>query len=371
MNDRRALSRLADCQDLWQRWFSVSSLYPPDENHSIEALKMDPSEDPTSRRLHELEGRLAELETRIDTISQAFSKLRHRSRRIWLRPPLWTFEQYSPKPLSINPRYGGEHIPSDAPSIAIVTPSYNQGNFLRATIESVLEQRYPNLKYHVQDGGSTDDTCNILQSYGPRLSWVSERDTGQTQAINRGFARVGDGDIMAYLNSDDMLLPGTLNYVARKFQERPDVDVFYGHRVFVDRAGLEIGRAVLPGHSNKTLLWADYVPQETLFWRRRVWDVVRPFDEAFSYALDWDFILRAQAAGFTFARLPRFLACFRVHEDQKTAKLYEMGRGEMQVLRCRYLGYEPTQLQINRAVAPYLARQFIFHHLHRWGLLRY
>jgi GT2 family glycosyltransferase len=176
---------------------------------------------------------------------------------------------------------------------------------------------------------------------------------------------------MAYLNSDDMLLPGTIAYVAQAFAASPELDFVYGHRIFVDRDGSEIGRAVLPPHDAKSLYWADYVPQETMFWRRRVWESIGPFDETFHYALDWDFILRAQAAGFTFKRLPRFLACFRVHDRQKTSSTYEIGREEMQRLRLRHLGFTPSQRQVERAVAPYLARQLATHWMYRTGLLRH
>lgn len=105
--------------------------------------------------------------------------------------------------------------------------------------------------------------------------------------------------------------------------------------------------------------------------RRKVWDKVGPIDESFHYALDWDFILRAQAAGFTFERLPRFLACFRVHDQQKTAAIYDVGRDEMQRLRCRYLLFEPTLMQIKSAIALYLMRQLGYHWMYRLGILRY
>src|SRR4029078_10186052 len=115
------------------------------------------------------------------------------------------------------------------------------------------------------------------------------------------------------------LLPGTLAYVAQAFIDRPDVDLIYGHRVVIGTEGYEIGRWVLPPHDYELTKWLDFVPQETLFWRRRVWDAIGPFDTSFQFALDWDCILRAQAAGFKFKRLPRFLACFRVHDMQKTS----------------------------------------------------
>lgn len=140
--------------------------------------------------------------------------------------------------------------------------------------------------------------------------------------------------------------------------------------MFIDADGSEIGRAVLPAHSNKALLYAGYIPQETMFWRRRVWDAIGAIDLDFQYALDWDFLLRAQAAGFRLVRLRRFLACFRVHDEQKTTKNYVIGRNEMQKLRSKYLGYLPSQTEVYLAMLPYLIRQSLFHYGYRLGLLR-
>jgi len=327
------------------------------------------SEKRFQQELQELKYRIAKLEERTDSIARAFSRLRHQGRRLWLRPPLWTFEQYAPKELNVGRAHGNEKIPPAAVSMAIVTPSFNHAQYIRAAIDSVLTQNYPWLSYLVQDGGSSDDTVDILNSYSSRLAWRSGRDGGQAQAINHALA-ASKGEVMAYLNSDDMHLPGTLAYVAGVFDAHPNVDIVYGNRVFVDRDGLDIGRAVLPRHDAKALYWADYIPQETMFWRRRVWDAIGPFDESFHYALDWDFILRAQHAGFKFLRVPRFLACFRVHDQQKTAVNYDQGRDEMQRLRKRYLGFEPTQAEITRKIMPYLLRQLAVHLAYRSGLLR-
>jgi hypothetical protein len=321
-------------------------------------------------RLQAIESRMTGLEARVDLAARAYSRARHQLRRIWLRPPLWKFEQHSPRPVAAAASTRTDPLPDPAPRIAIVTPSFNHCKYLQATIESVLTQEYPNVFYHVQDGASTDGTIDLLKTYGNRISWCSEPDGGQAQAINRGFAGV-DCEIMAYLNSDDVLMPGTLAYVTNFFHAHPEVDIVYGHRIFINSDGLEVGRAVLPRHHAKTLMWADYIPQETMFWRRRVWDAVGAIDEKFNYALDWEFILRVQAAGFKFVRLPRFLACFRVHDMQKTAAMYDIGRQEMQALRARYIGREPTQGQIYRAAFPYLARQLVLHWMHRIGILRY
>jgi glycosyltransferase involved in cell wall biosynthesis len=320
------------------------------------------------RRLDQLESRLALLERNQELV--ASSHRRATIRKFWLRPPMWTFEQYAPRPLDLGSFSTPPSAPTNAPRITIVTPSYNHARYLDATIDSILSQNYPNLHYHVQDGASVDGSLDILKSRGDKFSWRSEPDSGQSHAINCGFARA-DGDIMAYLNSDDLLLPGTLAYVARFFLAHPDVDVVYGHRVFIDRDGLEVGRAVLPSHHAQTLRYADYIPQETMFWRRRVWEAVGPIDESFHYAMDWDFILRAQEKGFRFVRLPRFLACFRIHDQQKTAATYDVGQREMEILRRRSLGFLPNHTEIRRAIAPYVARQTAYHWGYKLGLLRY
>ena len=321
------------------------------------------------QRLTAIEARLDDLEIDHGNLKAAYARSRAHGRRLWLRPPMWTYEQHPPRPLNHGSPSRPTTLPQKIPTITIVTPSFNHGRFLRATIDSVIGQNYPSLFYRVQDGGSNDDSVEILKSYGDRISWRSGPDEGQSDAINAGFAG-SDGDIMAYLNSDDILLPGALASIANFFAERPDVDIVYGHRIFIDRAGSEIGRAILPVHNDRALCYADYVPQETMFWRRRVWDRIGPMDTSFEYAMDWDFILRAQAAGFKLERLRKFYACFRVHDEQKTSKNYERGREEMQKLRLRSLGYVPTQRQIYRAIMPYLLRQFTFHWSYQLGILK-
>jgi glycosyltransferase involved in cell wall biosynthesis len=320
-------------------------------------------------RLKAIEDRLGELEDNQRQLQQAYSTSRMLLRRFFLRPPMWTFEQHSPRQLDLRSQQSETALPANIPSIGIVTPSYNQAHFLRATIDSVVGQAYPKLSYHVQDGGSADGSVAILESYAGRISWRSHADKGQADAINLGFENI-DCDIMAYLNSDDVLLPGALSYVAGYFDRHPDVDIVYGHRVFIDRDGWEIGRAILPRHDAKALLYAGYIPQETMFWRRRVWNKIGSFDAGLQYALDWEFMLRAQDAGFRFARARRFLACFRVHDQQKTTSNYDVGRKEMRALRLKYLGHAPSQAEIARGISGYLARQMIFHWCYKLGLLK-
>jgi glycosyltransferase involved in cell wall biosynthesis len=308
------------------------------------------------------------LEKEIENLHYQMHRRHRRSWRETFEPQLWNFNQHPRRTLSVPPSYAAQATPADAPTIAIVTPALNHAEFLAATIESVLTQNYARLAYHVQDGGSADGTQDLLRTYDGRLRWGSEADQGQANAINRGFAEI-DGELMGYLNSDDVLLPGTLAYVARAARERPDVDIFYGHRINIDRDGKEIGRCVLPPHNALALMWGDFVPQETMFWRRRVWEKTGPFDESFHFALDWDFLVRAQAAGFRFLRLPRFLACFRVHNRQKTFLLTDTFAGE----RTRIVDRNPGngQKRARRAFKSYLRRQGLYHRLYKMGILKY
>lgn len=292
----------------------------------------------------------------------------------YFAPRLGVLYHYPPIPLR-NPNWYTIHSTpaSSLPVISMVTPSFNQAVFLERTLKSILDQNYPALEYIVQDGGSTDDTSIVLDCYRSRLAaCVSMKDKGQAHAINLGFAQTS-GDIMAWLNSDDLLLPGALNYIARFFSQHPEVDVVYGHRVLIDENDDEIGRWVLPPHDKHVLLWADYVPQETLFWRRRVWDKIGgSLDETFRFTLDWDLLLRFQAAGVTMVRLPRFLGAFRVHVAQKTsAQIGGIGKTEMDRLRERCHGRSVSRAEIGRGIGPYLIRSVIYHKLYRLGLIRY
>lgn len=290
-------------------------------------------------------------------------------------PKLGVLYQYPPRPLRTPVRYHKEaHLPdNELPVISIVTPSYNQAIFLDRTIQSVFSQEYPKLEYVIRDGKSTDGSADVIEKYRNQLSHAeSITDEGQANAINIGF-RHTTGQIMAYLNSDDMLLPGTLHFVARYFARHPDVDVVYGHRVIVDENDDKVGIWVLPPHDRKMLEWGDYVPQETMFWRREIWEKSGgKMDETFKFVLDWDLLLRFQQAGARIVRLPRFLALFRVHDAQKsTAQINDLGLREMNLLRQRIHGREVQPDEINRNLRAYLMRSVIFHKLYRLGFLRY
>lgn len=238
------------------------------------------------------------------------------------------------------------------PRFAIVTPSFQQGRYLSETIRSVLEQPEVKCDYVVQDGGSTDTSVEIIHQEKAHLfAWESKPDAGQGDAIAQGFHKTSGraDDIMAWLNSDDFYLPGALAFVADYFARHPHVDVLYGNRVVVDAESNEVGRWLLPAHDPAMLEVNDFVPQETTFWRRRIWDRVGGIDRSFKFALDWDLLLRFQAAGAKIVHVPYFLACFRIHSAQKTSALMEaVGKKEIAALRLRTFGRAPSLEEIER-----------------------
>jgi hypothetical protein len=237
---------------------------------------------------------------------------------------LGILRQYSPRPVCSSPLPISSRQITGLPTIAIVTPSYNQSDLIAYTIESVLGQKYPNLKYGVVDGRSTDGTPEIMTRYQDRLAYyVSEGDNGQSDAIAKGFRNL-IGDIMAYLNSDDLLMPGALRFVGEFFATHPDIDVIYGHRIIIDESGREVGRWILPRHDPEAIRHFDYVPQETLFWRRTLYDKVGGINPSFQFAMDWDLLLRFIRVSARFCRVPYFLACFRLHGKQKTHTLLDV-----------------------------------------------
>jgi glycosyltransferase involved in cell wall biosynthesis len=286
--------------------------------------------------------------------------------RWWFAPKLGRLRQHPPGPLVVPRGYARVRPPSPAPSITLVTPSFQQGRFLGRTLRSVLDQRYPRLEYVVQDGGSDDGSVDVLRAQEDSLSrWESAADEGQADAINRGFAGT-NGEIMAWLNSDDVLLPGALAYVARYLAAHPDVDAVYGNRLLIDEEGRKCGSWVLPPHDEEVLRLIDFVPQETLFWRRDLWERAGGrIDERLRYAIDWDLLLRFSEQGARIVRLPRFLAGFRVHDEQKTTTEQDVGLEEGERLRERALGRQMPHEEAMRLVQPYLRRHVPRHLVHR------
>ncbi|HTS02279.1 MAG TPA: glycosyltransferase family 2 protein [Thermoanaerobaculia bacterium] len=229
---------------------------------------------------------------------------------------------------------------SRLPSISLVTPSLDQGKFIRATIESVLSQEYPALEYLVQDGGSTDGTLAVLREYEGRVPFVSEKDAGQADAINRGLSRT-TGEILGYLNSDDVLRPGALAAVGEAFASDPALAFAWGRAAYVDEAGRVVSPCLARPDAIERLADACFIAQPAAFFRRSVWEEVGPFDVALHHTLDYDYWLRI-AARYPAARfrfLDRELAGCRMHPDAKTVAGWDRALGEIMGLVKRRTGY--------------------------------
>ena len=211
---------------------------------------------------------------------------------------------------------------SKLPRISIITPSFNQGHFIEETIASVLSQDYPDLEYIVMDGGSSDDTAEILKKYGDNLTWRSEKDRGQTHAINK-WLKIATGDVIAYLNSDDLYNPGAL-LVGKFFAENPNNYWATGKCRIIDPEGMEIRKLItlyknfwLHLNSYKALLVLDYVSQPATFWHRQVIEKVGQFDESLHLTMDYDYSLRV-GHHYKLWFIDAYLASFRSHPDSKS-----------------------------------------------------
>jgi glycosyltransferase involved in cell wall biosynthesis len=205
----------------------------------------------------------------------------------------------------------------DPPLVSIVTPSFNQARFLRRTIDSVLAQTYPHIDYRVMDGGSTDGSVDILRSYGAHVRWVSRPDRGQAHAINEGFA-LSTGQIRAFLNSDDVLLPEAVAAVVEQFQLHPEVDLIYGQGLHIDENDGVLGAYPTASYSFERLLQDCCICQPAAFWRSAAALRVGPLDESLHFALDYDYWMRMDRAGAKLLHLPRLLAHSRLYAENKT-----------------------------------------------------
>ncbi len=211
------------------------------------------------------------------------------------------------------------------PKISIITPSFNQAQYIEQTICSVLDQGYPDLEYFVMDGGSTDGTVEILKKYEKHLAgWVSEKDRGQAHAINKGLARAS-GDVLAYINSDDWYLPGAFAAVGEHFAAHAGPSLLHGRCVLTDMRGArqDTQFSRIQSAADALDLW-DYwwqrgnFVQPEVFWSRQMAQKTGPFNESLYYTLDYDYWLRALSAGAQVNALDQEFCCFRLHDQQKT-----------------------------------------------------
>lgn len=224
--------------------------------------------------------------------------------------------------------------------ISVVTPSYNQADYIRSTIESVLFQEGNfEIEYFIMDGGSHDGSINIIRSYserlesgslatycrGVRLYWVSEPDRGQADAINKGL-RQATGDICAYINSDDLFFPGTFQHVTQMFEEFPQADFIYGDGDVIDENGNLQWEWLSRPYNHRLMIsyhyfWNDftnYIMQQAVFWRRTVMDRIGYFDESFHFGLDVEYWIRAGDAGLKLVHVPHKYGKFRMVQGTKS-----------------------------------------------------
>lgn len=237
----------------------------------------------------------------------------------------------------------------DLPRITIITPSYNQAATLPATIASVLGQGYPDLEYLVIDGGSTDGTLEILKGYGSSLQWLSEKDHGQAEAINKGL-RAASGDVLAFLNSDDVYEPGALLTVGRYFAAHPQAQWLTGRCNILDRSG-RIIRPFVSVYKNAWLAlnWPaalyvlNFISQPATFWQRRLTAQVGYLDETLYYTLDYEYWLRLQRAARLHV-LKDTLAGFRYYASSKSGACHQARFQEQYEVACRY---HPSRLTLS------------------------
>ena len=267
--------------------------------------------------------------------------------------------------------------------ISIVTPSFNQGQFIEETINSVLSQDYGDIEYIIIDGGSTDNSVNIIKKYDSRFSyWVSEKDNGQTEAINKGLRRA-TGDIVAWLNSDDVYEPGTLAAVAKFFSERADVDMLYGDANIIDHDGRFLfHKKALPFDRLMGICigYGLLITQPAAFWRKSVFEKIGYLDESFDFNMDGEFWSRV-AANCRVEHLPQLLALQRYHDQAKTVVNFGQRdvrhRDEMIIEQQRAYAHHPLSralpYSLFRCLAPcyrikrVLHRFVLGHYFSRYG----
>ena len=220
--------------------------------------------------------------------------------------------------------------------VTIVTPSYNQGKFIKRTIDSVLSQGVDDLEYIVMDGGSNDETVDILKSYGDKLIWKSEKDKGQTDAVNKGI-RASHGDIIGWLTSDDIYYPGAVKKVLEVFETRPEVNVVYGNAYHIAEDDSIIEEYYTEDFDYERLKDICFICQPSLFFRKKVVDKYGYLDDKLQYCMDYDYWLRL-GKGEKFYRLNDFIAGSRLYEDNKTLGARRKVHEEMLIMQEKNLG---------------------------------
>lgn len=207
----------------------------------------------------------------------------------------------------------------DLPRITVITPSFNQGEYLEQTILSVLSQAYPNLEYIIIDGGSTDNSIEIIKKYSDKLSyWHSKKDNGQSNAINIGFQK-STGDILCWLNSDDIFFPGIFTKITSYFININQPEIVYGNSLHYTLGKKKArGSDVIVSTNNLELEICDYIIQPSSFWTRIAWLSNGPLNEKYTYGFDWEWYIRLKKANTRFIPVIDYLSIYRLHNQQKS-----------------------------------------------------
>lgn len=235
------------------------------------------------------------------------------------------------------------------PSLCVVTPSFNQGRFIERTIRSVLDQGVEGLEYYVADGGSTDETIGILRRYDGRLRFCSERDGGQADAVNKGI-RATSGEIIGWLNSDDIYYAGALKAVQTYFAGHPEAEVLYGEANHIDEEDRVIEPYYTEDWDYERLKEICFVCQPAVFFRRRLVERAGPLDAGLRFCMDYEYWLRLGALT-SFVRLPVLLAGSRLYGGNKTLGQRTAVHREINDMLCRRLGAVPERWICNYAHA--------------------
>jgi glycosyltransferase involved in cell wall biosynthesis len=259
----------------------------------------------------------------------------HRSPRLSELPQPSAGKTGWPWTLETAPETSGQNWPL----ITIVTPSYNQAMFLEETMRSVLLQGYPNFEYIVIDGGSSDGSVEVIRKYEEHLAyWVSEKDNGPAEAIAKGFAKAS-GTILAYLNSDDLYLPGSLKAIADAMRDRA-VDVAFGNMNWIGADGKTVGeQRQTPFLPMGFLYGGATLPQPAVFWRKDLYQRCGGMDTSYHFAFDAYLFFRFALEGARFKHVNKFVASFRIHPQSKSSNELEVCAKEIQRLRETYLPF--------------------------------
>jgi glycosyltransferase involved in cell wall biosynthesis len=243
---------------------------------------------------------------------------------------------------------------STKPLVSIITPSMNQAHFLEETICSILDQDYENIEYIIVDGGSTDGSLDIIKKYAHRLAyWVSEADRGQTDAINKGFAR-SKGDILSWLNSDDTYLPGAVSRAVAFLETHPEIGAVYGDANLIDEQGNVIGKFPARQTDYKRLMRGYvHIPQQATFFRGELWKKVGPLDPSFFFAMDYDLWVRISKQAPLLYH-PELWANFRLHGEAKSIDSDDRCWPEMVKVHRREGGSSLSWLAIKAKLRPIL-----------------